>query len=223
MSESNSSSSLTHKLGGEASQYPYVQSQQQPSEGQNERKKQVKTTMYKNWPAICKVRDPHLRMLAITADEATATCLQRGFPELFVAEKPEHPGPFPLSYLRAAAEKLKFDEFAESAMYGDRDGVDYTEDAWGNIVSGMPDILGEIGLPHERMVHPDQWRNFEGHTMPNEWLETFPTNFVGFTEQETIFPWGLAVVEWNGRPYFIEHWNPVIFFIYPAWLVDVAS
>ncbi|KKW29912.1 MAG: hypothetical protein UY72_C0029G0005 [Candidatus Uhrbacteria bacterium GW2011_GWD2_52_7] len=60
----------------------------------------------RNWRAICAVTDPRLKMcVALATDEKVLEGLQRGFPELFTAEKPEHDGPWPLSVLRRIVEE----------------------------------------------------------------------------------------------------------------------
>lgn len=62
---------------------------------------QTKVKIYRNWPAICKIADTRQKLLvSICKDEALLSRLTREFPEYFLEEKPEHPGPFPLSVLR---------------------------------------------------------------------------------------------------------------------------
>ncbi|OGG50246.1 hypothetical protein A2763_04690 [Candidatus Kaiserbacteria bacterium RIFCSPHIGHO2_01_FULL_54_36] len=172
--------------------------------------------MFKNWKAICKVESSYLRLLMLTASEPELAKLQRGFPELFQEEKPEHPGPFPLSFLRKIAEDLKADCFQ---------GDPHPTDAWCDIANALPNQFHDVGLPSEFCVHPDHKDNFSaGHRlMSAELIKAYSKLHKGY-QIDMIFPWGLRIVHWDGVPYFLGDFDHCkSFLVYPAALVDVNS
>jgi hypothetical protein len=74
--------------------------------------------LYRNWPAICAIANPRLKLLvALEADEEVLEGLQRGFPGLFTDEKPQQDGPWPFSVLKHITDKNYADE--DSDQVGD--------------------------------------------------------------------------------------------------------
>ncbi|MEK7133723.1 MAG: hypothetical protein AAB804_01490 [Patescibacteria group bacterium] len=174
--------------------------------------------MYKNWKAICAVRNPHLKRLIITANEKELGRLAQGFPELFLEKEQEHSGPFPLSLLRKVADDLKAKCFRP-----DR----HPNDVWGDIIPGLPLALGEIGLDSEWCVHPEG--NESGvfgenpHMMSDELIRNYRKLYKGY-RRDMVFPWGLRIVHWEEVPYFLGDFDHLkCFLVYPAAMVDLNS
>lgn len=179
--------------------------------------------MYKNWKAICKVSNPQLQLLMLTADDATLKKLRRGFPELFVSERPEQPGPFPLSYLRRLADDFKAKHFAENKLM-------HEDDLWNEIVCELPEVMKAVGMMHFFCQPPceekDELRG--GIQVSAEGFNRCWKKFHGGYTRKKIFPWELRLTHIDGIPYFLgefsaEYNEPGDFSIYPAALVDLGA
>lgn len=174
--------------------------------------------MYKNWKAICEIRNHHLMRLMLTANETELGKLAHGFPELFLGEKPEQPGPFPLSFLRKAA-----DEFSAECLASGQ----HPEDAWANIITDLPLALGDLGMPSEWCVHPKgkeaEVFGENPHMMSDELIRNYSKLYKGY-RRDMVFPWGLRIVLWDEVPYFLGPFDHLkCFLVYPAALVDVSA
>lgn len=164
--------------------------------------------MYKNWKVICGITDPNLRLfVALCNDEVTLAKVAKGFPELFVAEKPEHPGPFPISYLRGIAnERLST-------------GVEI-----GEVASSMYEIMHRVGLPFFWYGDPSKEVVKIDIPISAEHRTTFEELRSAASKVES-FPWGLNKITVNGVEYYTGLWtgddaSDIDVDIYPAALVD---
>lgn len=174
--------------------------------------------MFKNWKAICEVRNPHLLGLILAADETELNKLALGFPELFQQEKPEHPGPFPLSFLRKVA-----DDFKAECVTPDK----HPAEAWADVTTDLPIVLEEVGLPAEWCVHPKGREagvfGENPHMMSDELVRNYHKLCKGY-RRDMVFPWGLRIIHWDGVPYFLGPFDHLkSFLVYPVALVDVNA
>ncbi len=89
-------------------------------------------TLHRNWPAICKLRDPLLRLLISTTDDPRLLAsLQLGFPSLFMEQKSELR--IPASAIRAKKREIVMREEEEctphdadiAALYDWEEAIDF--------------------------------------------------------------------------------------------------
>ena len=164
--------------------------------------------LYKNWPAICQIGNLHFRLaVALATDEEFLSKIAQVFPNLFTETKPEHPGPFPLSYLREVASR-----------YCAVDGQDR---------SCIDEPMNQIGMPHVLLVNdPDGWDEGSVLTAPG-WFEKHLDMFREEYERGS-FPFDLYRVQINdeGTIYYlglVNHGDNGIdphIYLFPVDLVD---
>jgi hypothetical protein len=115
--------------------------------------------MYRNWPAISKVANPWLRMLAVTADDPeTLQGLQAGFPQLFSEEETE--SRIPLSAIRLCVEQsesslwsIPLEHFSIPALNwgaGSELSITVPHEWWSLMESLKPNDQGAYDLLHEK-------------------------------------------------------------------------
>ena len=162
--------------------------------------------LYRDWRAISAVTDPRLKMcVALATDEKVLEGLQRGFPELFTAEKPEHDGPWPLSVLRRIVEEScgenSDDDYGTAFRTLEKHfGFPYIE-AWQEGVNKIPE--GAMRLTEE-----------ESERIWEVWD----------TEGCGLFPQGTGRVTLNGVEYYVGWVGDVTAltecYLFPCALVD---
>ena len=164
--------------------------------------------LYKNWPEICKVENLHFRLaVALATNQEFLGKIAQVFPNLFTETKPEHPGPFPLSYLREMANRY----IAE-----------------GNDHSVLEYPMTDVGLSAVYLVEKktDGWDKNNVLTAPG-WFEEHHAYFREEYERGT-FPLELFRVQINdeGTVYYLgyvagdDHPNGKHMLLYPSNLVD---
>jgi len=160
---------------------------------------------YKNWSAICAITDQNLKFcVACSTDEKVLEGLQRGFPELFTEEKPEHDGPWPLSVIRRA-----FDTRAPNI----------TEEEL---------LSGELEIPFVYAVGPScpqgerDGRLILTTSEENELLEGWEE-----AEETKFFPYNLGCFWVNDEKYYVAYYSTLETWVWailvPATLVDENS
>lgn len=165
--------------------------------------------MYKNWPAICRISDVYLRLcIALTNNEELLTKLQKGFPECFTDEEPEHPGPFPLSALRSLSDRWLHIE-------SDRGDFSTTHEL----------LEEEVGFPVVWCGGPtSQWAGDDGALpLPLELQgETYNEIIQWSRENKNGFPRVLRQVNIGGQEYYLGWANESEedMALYPCRLVD---
>ena len=178
---------------------------------------------YKNWPNICKIENPHFRLaVALSDDQVFLYKIANAFPELDILteEKPEHKGPFPLSYLREIAAF-----WCKNSQAGGED------------LSTFYILCDEIGMPTILCAHPNA-DVFDDHCLV---MPTEISNATRYQElchayydtdlNSTGFPDRLIPIQVNGESFYLGWINDggaknndeKDMYIYPATLVDTNA
>ncbi len=173
--------------------------------------------IYKNWLGICQVTNVHFRIaLCYARGEEFLARLALGFPELFTNIQPEHPGPFPLSYLREVADAYKAKE-GEGAMSHIQDGLEE---------AGMPYV--SWAHPKSSMFNPEtalaldidtaEYQKFlEAYELDSR--DMFPYTLHGVSVKNNLYY--LGWVNPSGAEEGMEHERDI--YLFPADLVDTSA
>ncbi len=172
--------------------------------------------LYKNWKEICKIENAYfLLAVALATDIKFLGDLAIGFPHLFTDIKPEHPGPFPLSFLR---------KIADSAQD----------------IHSLDEIFLEYGLPAIPYAHRESFyfRTMEERDeKPVLWMgsamsqEEYNVWSEKYTAAYPLFPYTLETLTIDDVNYYVGYVNtngPDVdelkdMYLYPTDLVDVNT
>lgn len=99
--------------------------------------------MHKNWPAICRVKNPSLRLLVATTDEEPILeGLRHGFPHLFTDDPTSKPC-IPVSVMKEESERYWLEDGCRAELLAER-----IESAWAP-------ICDKFNIPEIRFVEEE--------------------------------------------------------------------
>lgn len=156
--------------------------------------------LFKNWPAICELKNPLMRAwISYEENKETLSLAQLGFPHLFTDKQEEgKTGPFPLSYLRRLMNEhhLK-EEHAKNCGWDDEDGNCATCAYY----SRLPDLpIPHIKLRMEEITEEVKVqmreRMEEDSTLPPDETFFFPYRLYEITHEGEIFYMGYIHIDY---------------------------
>lgn len=168
---------------------------------------------YKNWLGICAIENIHFRLaVALSNDKEFLGKIAQVFPNLFTNIKPEHPGPFPLSYLREIADKwCQKNGEDQSTLYNGFAMIGFPSVLWAHPENEVYDPETSIVL---KMTNDDYWEYN-----------------ARYREHRVCFPYINHLVVLNGTRYYTGWVNSdgvtddacKDIYLFPADLVDIGS